>query len=80
MSYHDDEYNAYRTSEDMVGRSIRRGTRIGVESVFCAIVGGILGGPVGLAAGAVLGGALQNVAQSAAGDVVKMAERADEYE
>ena len=75
MSRDDDEYNAYRTDEDMVGRSIRRGTEKGLRAVGGAILGSILFGPVG----GLLGAALSNLKRDAIGDAAKVLDRADEY-
>lgn len=66
LSWIDDEEKAYRTSDDMVGRSIRRGTIKGLKAVGGALIGLGLGGPVG----AVLGAALTNLATDAAVEVV----------
>lgn len=55
MTREEDEENAYRTDDDMVGRSLRRGTEKGAKAVGGAIIGGLLGGPVGAFIGAALG-------------------------
>ena len=40
MSYEEDEENAYRTYDDIVGRSIRRGTRKAVKALTFGLLGG----------------------------------------
>ena len=55
MSWRDDEEKAYRTKDDLLGRSIRRGTKKGLMAVAGALIGGAAGGPVGLFIGAMKG-------------------------
>ncbi len=40
MGSRDDDERAYRTSEDMVGRSIRRGTRKAIKALTFGALGG----------------------------------------
>ncbi len=40
MGWREDDEKAYRTSEDMVGRSIRRGTRKAVKALTLGLIGG----------------------------------------
>jgi len=40
MGWKEDDENAYRTSEDMVGRSIRRGTRKAIKALTFGLLGG----------------------------------------
>ena len=40
MSREDDDKRAYRTSDDMVGRSIRRGTRKAIKVLTLGLIGG----------------------------------------
>ncbi len=44
MGRREDDENAYRKSDDMVGRSIRRGTRKAIKALTLGLVGG--GNPV----------------------------------
>lgn len=74
MSWEDDEEKAYRTSDDIVGRSIRRGTVKGLKAVAGAIIGGALGGPIGAAIGAALG----NLALDALEELPKAISRSQE--
>jgi len=39
MGWEEDEDNAYRTSDDMVGRSIRRGTRKAAKVLTLGLLG-----------------------------------------
>lgn len=64
MSRKEDDENSYTTSEDIVGRSIRRGTRKAVK----ALTFGILGGdPVK--------GSFKNLAEDALEELPKAIER-----
>jgi len=40
MGWKEDDENAYRTSDDMVGRSMRRGTRKAVKVLTLGLLGG----------------------------------------
>jgi hypothetical protein len=74
MSWEGDEETAYRTSDDMAGRSFRRGVKKGLKAVTGAAIGGALGGPIGAAIGAALG----NLAVDAAKEVPKAVSRSHE--
>ena len=67
MSWKDDDEKAYRTSEDMVGLSIRRGTRKAIEALTFGIIGG-----------EPLTGSLSHLAQDAAREAAEAYRRSKE--
>jgi hypothetical protein len=53
MSWESDDSEAYRSDDDVVGRSIRRGTRKGLGAAAgSALGGGLIAGPAGFLLGA----------------------------
>ena len=68
MGRREDDENAYRTSDDLVGRSIRRGTRKAISALTFGILGG--GDP--------LTGSLSSLAQDAASELPEAIRRSRE--